>query len=231
MIGPSSAINATLYDKLSFVFLRDITAVAGILRYPQVVVVHPSVPVKTIPQLIAYAKANPAGINMVSSGVGAADHLAGELFKSMTGVNMIHLPYRGIAPALMDLISGRAQIGFPGVASSIEHIRNGTLLALAVTTETRSELLPDLPTVSDFVTGYEASVWLGVGTSKGTPPEIVEKLNKEINAGLVDSTIKARITDAGASVLAGSAAEFGGLIAAETEKWAKVIKLAGIKAL
>ena len=229
MIGPSSAINATLYDNLTFVFLRDITAVAGIMRYPQVVVVHPSVPVETIPQLIAYAKAHPGGINMVSSGVGAADHLAGELFKSMTGVNMIHVPYRGIAPALVDLIAGRAQIGFPGVASSIEHIRNGTLRALAVTTETRSELLPDLPTVSDFVPGYEASVWLGVGAAKGTSSEIVEKLNKEIDAGLVDSTIKARITGAGASVLAGSSAEFGGLIAAETEKWAKVIRAANIK--
>jgi tripartite-type tricarboxylate transporter receptor subunit TctC len=230
MVGPSSAVNATLYDKLNFVFLRDIAAVAGILRYAQVVVVHPSVPVKTIPQLIAYAKANPGRLNMVSSGVGAADHLAGELFKTMAGVDMIHVPYRGIAPALTDLIAGQAQICFPGTASSIEHIRNGTLRALAVTTTTRSELLPDLPTVSDFLAGYEASVWLGLGAPKGTPPEIIEKLNKEINAGLVASTIKARITDVGAFVLAGSAAEFGKLMAEDTEKWGKVIRAAHIKA-
>jgi tripartite-type tricarboxylate transporter receptor subunit TctC len=183
MVGPSNAVNATLYDKLSFVFLRDIAPVASILSYPQVVVVHPSVPVKTIPQLIAYAKANPGRLNMVSSGIGAADHLAGELFKTMAGVDMIHVPYRGIAPAMTDLIAGQAHICFPGTVSSIEHIRNGMLRALAVTTATRSEVLPDLPPVSDFLVGYEASVWLGVGAPKGTPAEVIEKLNKETNAG------------------------------------------------
>ena len=192
-------------------------------------VVNPSVPAKTVPEFIAYAKANPGKINMASAGNGTTPHVAGELFKMMTGVDMVHVPYRGAAPALTDLLGGQVQVMFDTMPSSIEHIRAGKLRALAVTTATRSEALPDIPTVGDFVPGYEASAWYGVGAPKNTPAEIVDKLNKEINAGLADPKMKARLADLGGTVLAGSPADFGKLIADETEKWGKVIRAANIK--
>ena len=229
LVSTSNAINATLYDKLNFNFIRDIAPVAGIIRVPHVMEVNPSVPAKTVPEFIAYAKANPGKINMASAGIGAAPHVSGELFKMMTGVDMVHVPYRGAAPALTDLLGGQVQVMFDTMPSSIEYIRAGKLRALAVTTATRSEALPDIPTVGDFVPGYEASAWYGVGAPKNTPAEIVDKLNKEINAGLADPKMKARLADLGGTVLAGSPADFGKLIADETEKWAKVVKFAGIK--
>jgi tripartite-type tricarboxylate transporter receptor subunit TctC len=192
--------------------------------------VHPvSVPAKTVPEFIAYAKANPGKLSMASGGIGSGTHLAGELFKMMAGVNMVHVPYRGGGPALTDLLGGQVQVMFPSTVSSIEYIRAGRLRALAVTTATRSDALPDVPTVDEFVPGYEASAWFGVGAPKATPAEIVEKLNKEINAGLADPKMKARLADVGGTALSGSPADFGKLIADETEKWAKVIKSAGIK--
>ena len=212
------------YDKLNFVFLRDIAPVAGFIRIPNVMEVNPSFPAKTVPEFIAYAKANPGKINMASAGVGTASHLAGELFKVMTGVNMVHVPYRGNGPAVTDLLGGQVHVLFADLASSIEYIRAGTLRALAVTTATRSEALPDLPTVGDFVPGYEASAWFGVGAPKNTPAEIVDKLNKEINAALADPKMKARLADIGAMLLPGSPADFGKLVADETEKWGKVVK-------
>jgi tripartite-type tricarboxylate transporter receptor subunit TctC len=211
------------------VFLRDIAPVASIFRVPQVMVVHPSVPAKTVPEFIAYAKANPGKLTMASSGIGTPSHVFGEMFKMMTGVNMVHVPYRGQAPAMTDLLSGQVQVMFDPVVSSITHIRAGRLRPLAVTTSTRSEVLPDVPTVGDFVPGYEASIWFGVGAPRNTPAEIVDKLNKEIKAGLADPKIKARIADLGGTVLAGSPADFGKLIADETEKWGKVIRAANIK--
>jgi tripartite-type tricarboxylate transporter receptor subunit TctC len=229
LVGPPHAINATLYEKLHFNFIRDIAPVAGVFRGAYVIVVNPSVPAKTVPQFIAYAKANPGKINMASGGVGSAHHVYGELFKMMAGVNLVHVPYRGAGPALVDLIAGQVQVMFAFMTSSIEYVRAGRLRALAVTTATRSEVLPDVPTVGEFVPGYEASGWFGAGTPKGTPVEIVDMLNKEINAALADPKIKARLTDLGGTVLAGSPADFGKLIADETEKWAKVIKFAGIK--
>ena len=198
-------------------------------REPNVMVVNPSVPAKTVPEFIAYAKANPGKINMASAGNGTSHHVAGELFKMMTGVDMVHVPYRGAAPALTDLLGGQVQVMFAAMPASIEYIKAGKLRALAVTTATRSEALPDIPTVGDFVPGYEASAWYGVGAPKNTPAEIVDKLNKEINAGLADPKIKARLADLGGTLLAGSPADFGKLIADETEKWGKVIKFAGIK--
>jgi tripartite-type tricarboxylate transporter receptor subunit TctC len=192
-------------------------------------VVNPSVPAKTVPEFIAYAKANPGRLNMASSGNGSTIHVSGELFKMMTGVNMIHVPYRGGAPALTDMISGQVQVMFDNVPTSIEFIRAGKLRALAVTTATRSEVLPDLPTVADFVPGYEASAWYGVGVPKGTPDDIIDKLNKEINAILAEPKAKARLADLGASLLAGSPADFGKLVADETEKWGKVVKFSGAK--
>jgi tripartite-type tricarboxylate transporter receptor subunit TctC len=230
MVGGWNAINATLYDKLSFNFIRDIAPVAGISREPYVIAVHPSVPAKTVPEFIAYTNANPGRVNMASGGTGAPSHVSGELFKMMAGVNMVHVPYRGAAPALADLLAGQVQVYFAPTAASIEYIRAGKLRALAVTTATRSEALPDLPTVGEFVPGYETSLWLGLGAPKNTPAEIVEKLNKEINAGLADSQMKARLAGLGAAALPGSPADFGKLIAEETEKWGKVIKSAGIKA-
>jgi tripartite-type tricarboxylate transporter receptor subunit TctC len=224
-----AAVNATLYDNLNFNFIRDIAPVAGIIRVGLVVEVHPSVPVKTIPEFIAYAKANPGKINMASAGNGTGVHMAGELFKMMADVNIVHVPYRGEAPALTDLLAGQVQVMFGSETATIEHIKAGKLRALAVTTAMRSQLLPDLPVVADFVPGYEASGWFGVGAPKRTPEEIVDKLNKEINAGLADPKIKARLADLGGAVLPGSPADFGKLIADETEKWAKVIKSAGIK--
>jgi len=229
MVGGWNAINATLYDKLSFNFIRDIAPVAGIDREPYVIAVHPSVPAKTVPEFIAYTNANPGRVNMASGGTGAPSHVSGELFKMMAGVNMVHVPYRGAAPALADLLAGQVQVYFAPTAASIEYIRAGKLRALAVTTATRSEALPDLPTVGEFVPGYETSLWLGLGAPKNTPAEIVEKLNKEINAGLADSQMKARLAGLGAAALPGSPADFGKLIAEETEKWGKVVKFAGIK--
>ena len=230
LVSPANAINATLYDKLNFNFIRDIAPVAGIIRVPNVMVVNPSVPAKTVPEFIAYAKANPGKLNMASAGIGTAPHVAGELFKMMAGVDMVHVPYRGDGPALTDLIGGQVQVMFAAMPSSIEYIRAGKLRALAVTTATRSEALPDIPTVGDFVPGYEASGWYGIGAPKNTPAEIIDKLNKEINAGLADPKIKARLADLGGTVLPGSPADFGKLIADETEKWAKVIKFAGHQA-
>jgi len=229
LVAPANAINATLYEKLNFNLISDIAPVAGIIRFPNVMVVNPLVPAKTVPEFIAYAKANPGRLNMASSGNGSTIHVSGELFKMMTGVNMVHVPYRGGAPALTDMISGQVQVMFDNVPTSIEFIRAGKLRALAVTTATRSEVLPDLPTVADFVPGYEASAWYGVGVPKGTPDDIIDKLNKEINAILAEPKAKARLADLGASLLAGSPADFGRLVADETEKWGKVVKFSGAK--
>jgi tripartite-type tricarboxylate transporter receptor subunit TctC len=229
IVGSYNAINATLYDKLNFNFIRDIAPVAGVLRGPYVLAVNPSVPAKSVPEFIAYAKANPRKLKMASPGTGTGGHIASELFKMMAGVDMVHVPYRGGGPALTDLLGGQMQVYFPTTVGSIEYIRAGRLRALAVTTATRSDALPDIPTVAEFLPGYEASGWSGVGAPKATPAEIVEKLNKEINAALADPKLKARLADVGGTVLAGSSADFGKLIAAETEKWGKVIKFAGIK--
>jgi tripartite-type tricarboxylate transporter receptor subunit TctC len=230
LVAPNSAINATLYDTLSYDFIRDIAPIAAIMRVPNVMEVNPSVPVKTVPEFIAYAKANPGKLNFASPGNGTTAHVAGELFKMMAGVNMIHVPYRGGAPAVADLIAGQVQVSFDTMPTSIEHIRGGKLRALAVTTAARSEALPDLPTVGDFLPGFEASAWFGVAAPRQTPAQIVDRLNKEINAGLVEPKIKARLIDLGGTPLPGSSADFGKLIADETEKWARVIKFAGIKA-
>jgi tripartite-type tricarboxylate transporter receptor subunit TctC len=230
LAGAWDAINATLYGKLNFNFIHDIAPVAGIIRVPQVMEVNPSVPAHTVPEFIAYAKANPGKLNMGSAGNGTPSHVSGELFKMMTGVTMQHVPYRSGGAALTDLLGGQVQIMFDNTASSIEHIRAGRVRALAVTTATRAEVLPDLRTVGDFVLGYEASGFGGVGAPKNTPPEIVERLNQEINAGLADRKLGARLADLGGTVLPGSPADFGKLIAEETEKWAKVVKFAGIKA-
>jgi tripartite-type tricarboxylate transporter receptor subunit TctC len=225
-----NAINASLYEKLSFNFIRDIAPVAAISREPNVVVVHPSVPTRTIPELIAYAKANPGRINMASAGNGTTSHLAGEMFKMMAGIDIVHVPYRGGGPALTDLLAGQVQVFFPPTVLPIAQVRAGKLRALAVTTATRSEVLPDIPTVGEFVPDYEASVWFGLGAPKGTPAEIIDKLNREINAALADPKIKARIAESGGVALAGSPTDFGKLIADETEKWDKVVRAANIKA-
>jgi tripartite-type tricarboxylate transporter receptor subunit TctC len=230
MIGPSSAVNATLYDKLNFVFLRDIAPVAGVVRQPQIMLANPSVTAKTVPELIAYAKANPGKITMASAGIGSTGHLVGELFKMMAGVDFVHVPYRGAGPALADLLGGQVLISFAGIAGSIEYIRTGKLRAYAVTTATRSEVLPDVPTVSEFVPGFEAGDWLGVGAPRNTPAEIIDRLNKAIAAALTDPKLKARLADLGGTALALTPAEFGKLLADETEKWAKVIRAANIKA-
>jgi tripartite-type tricarboxylate transporter receptor subunit TctC len=230
LFGSSSAINATFYDKLPFNLIRDISPVAGINRVPYVIVVNPSVPAKSVPEFVAYAKANPGKINMASSGNGSVQHVSGELFKIMTGVSLVHVPYRGAAPALTDLISGQVQVMFDAVSSSIEYIRAGKLRALALTTATRSDALPDLPTISDFVPGYETSSWSGIGAPKDTPVEIVGKLNKETTAALADPKIKARLADLGSIPMPMSPADFGNLIAESVEKWGKVIRTANIKA-
>ena len=229
MANTAAAINATLYDKLSFNFIRDIAPVAGVMRGGYVAEVHPSFPAKTLPDFIAYAKANPGTINMGSAGSGASDHMAGELFKMMTGINLVHVPYRGAAPALADLIGGQVQVMFGSLPPSIEYIRSGKLRGLAVTTSTRSDALPELPTVSDFVPGYEASGWYGVCAPSRTPVEIVDKLNQEINAALADPKLKARFGELGGAALPGSPADFAKLIAEETEKWGKVVRAANIK--
>jgi tripartite-type tricarboxylate transporter receptor subunit TctC len=230
LVNPVNATSATLYDKLNFNFIRDIAPVAGIVRVPNVMEVNPSVPVKTVPEFIAYAKANPGKINYASAGNGTTVHLAGELFRIMTGVNMVHVPYRGSAPALTDMLGGQVQVMFDTLPSSIEHLRTGRLRALAVTTSTRFPALPDIPTVGDYVSGFEASVWQGIGAPKNTPPAIVEKLNKEINAALIDPKVKEQLANLGSTALVLSPTEFGTLIAEETEKWATVIRAANIKA-
>src|SRR5258707_2403059 len=224
-----NAINATLYENLNFNFIRDIAPVAGIIRVPSVMVVNPSLPAKTVPEFIAYAKANPGKINMASGAAGGPDHMSGELFKTMTGVNMIHVPYRGLSPALTDLLAGQVQVIFSSLPAAIEYIRADKLRALAVTTATRLDGTPDIPTVGDVVPGYEESQWYGVGVPKNTPVDIVDKLNKEINAGLANPKLRAQLADLGGTVLPGSAADFGKLIVEETEKWAKVVKFSGAK--
>jgi len=229
LVGAPAAINATLYDNLSFVFLRDIVAVASMMRVPSVMEVNASFPAKTVAEFIAYAKANPGRINMASGGSGGTPHVAGELFKMMTGVNMVHVPYRGSPQALTDLMAGQVQVMFDVMLSSIEFIRAGRLRALAVTTATRSEALPGVPTVGEFVPGYEASAWYGIGAPKGVPAEIIDRLNREVSAGVADPKIRARLADLGGTVLTGSPAEFGKLIAEETEKWGRVIRAANIK--
>src|SRR6266496_3565116 len=227
--APNNAINATLYEKLPFDFIRDSVPVAGTMLLTNVMVVHPSVPAETVPQFITYAKTNPGKINMASSGTGTSIHMSGELFKLMTGVNMQHVPYRGSAPMLTDLLAGQVQVAFDNLQPSIPHIKAGKLRALAVTTAIRSEALPDLPTIGDFVTGYEASTWNGVCAPKNTPADIVDRLNREINAGLADPKLKARLAEMGAWTLPGSPADCGNLIAEEIEKWAKVVRAGNIK--
>jgi tripartite-type tricarboxylate transporter receptor subunit TctC len=229
LVAPANAINATLYDKLSFDFLRDIVPVAGIIRFPNVVVVSPSLPIKTIPELIAYAKANPGKLNMASSGNGSTIHMSGELFKMLTGINMVHVPYRGGAPALTDLIAGQVHVMFDNIPTSAEHIKAGRLRGLAVTSAARSQVLPDLPTVADFLPGYEASAWYGLGAPKNTPDEVIDKINKGMNAVLADPKPQARFAELGASLLPGSPADFSRLVADETEKWGKVVRFSGAK--
>src|SRR5436190_5154682 len=229
LVAPANAINATLYEKLNHVFLRDIVPVAGLIRFPNVVVVNPSVPVKTIPELIEHLKANPGKLNMASSGNGSTIHMSGELFKMMTGVDMIHVPYRGGALALTDMIAGQVQVMFDNIPTAAEFVRSGKLRGLAVTGAARSEVLPDLPTVAEFLPGYEATSWYGLGAPKGTPGEVVEKLNHEVNAILADPKTKARFLELGASLLPGTAQAFGKLVEDETEKWGKVVKFAGAK--
>jgi tripartite-type tricarboxylate transporter receptor subunit TctC len=225
----TSAVNATLYDKLSFNFINDIAPVASIVRLPFVVLLHPSVPARTIADFIGYAKANPGRINMASAGNGTLPHVAGELFKMMTGIDMLTVTYRGAAPALADLLGGQVQVYFGTTPASIEYIRTGKLRAIAVTTTTRLDVLPDLPTVNDSLPGYEASGWWGVGAPRGTPTEIIDRLNTMINAALADPNIKARLADLGGAALTGSPADFAKLIAADTEKWGKVVKFTGAK--
>ncbi len=229
LVGSPNMINATLYEKLNFNFIRDIAPVASTDRVPLVMEVNPAFPAKSVPEFIAYTKANPGKINMASAGTGTGQHVAGELFKMMAGVDMTHVPYRSAGPALTDLIGGQVQVMFDGLPASIEHIRAGRLRALAVTTATRLEALPDISTVGDFVPGYEASAVHGLGAPKNTPAEIVDSLNKAINSALAESKTKARLADLGLTVLAGSPAEFGKLIAEETEKWGKVVKFSGAK--
>jgi tripartite-type tricarboxylate transporter receptor subunit TctC len=224
-----NAVNVTLYDKLNYNFLRDIAPVAGISREPLAMEVHPSFPAQTVPEFIAYAKANPGKISYGSAGVGSSLHMAGELFKLMAGVEMVHVPYRGSPPALTDLLGGQLQLMFSPLPSSIEYVKSGRLRALAVTTTTRSQALPQIPVIADFLPGYEASAWYGVGAPAHTPTEIIDKLNAEINAGLADSKLKARLMDIGSVPFPGSPSDFGKFVAAETEKWAKVIKFANIK--
>jgi tripartite-type tricarboxylate transporter receptor subunit TctC len=229
LVTTANAINATLYENLNFNFIRDIVPVAGLLRVPLTMVVHPSLPVRTVPEFIAYAKANPGKINMATGVNGGSPHVAGELFEQLTGIKMVQVSYRGLALALTDLLGGQVQVLFSSVPAAIELIRTKKLRALAVTTSTRAETLPDLPTVAEFVPGFEASQWYGVGAPKNTPAEIVETLNRAINAGLADPKLKAQLADLGGSVLAGTPAQFGELVAAETEKWGDVVRLSGTK--
>jgi tripartite-type tricarboxylate transporter receptor subunit TctC len=230
LVTTANAINTTLYEKLNFNFIRDIAPVAGLVREPNAMVVHPAVPARNVVEFIAYAKANPGKVAMASAGNGAPSHISGELFKMMTGVNLVHVPYRGGGPALIDLVGGQVQLYFAPMLATIEYIRAGTLRALAVTTRERSGALPGVPAVDEFVPGYEASQWYGIGAPRGISAEIVDKLNRAANAGLADPKMKARFADTGTTVLIGSPAEFGGLIADETEKWGKVVKFSGAKA-
>jgi tripartite-type tricarboxylate transporter receptor subunit TctC len=229
LVGAFNAVNATLYDKLNFNFIRDIAPVATMYDVPNIMAVHPSFPAKTILEFIVYSKSNPGKVNMGSGTTGAAMHMSGELFKIMAGIDMVHVPYRGAGPALTDVLAGQVQVSFPTMPASIEHIRTGKLRALAVTTAKRSDALPDIPTVGEFLPGYEASNWFGVGIPRNTPAEIIDKLNREINAGLADPKIKARLADLGGTPLVGSPADFARLIGEETEKWGKVIRAANIK--
>jgi tripartite-type tricarboxylate transporter receptor subunit TctC len=224
-----NAVNATLYEKLNFNFIRDVAPVGGIIRVPQVILLHPSVPAKTVPEFIAYAKANPGKVNMASAGNGSTPHMAGELFNLMAGVKLVHVPYRGQGPALTDLLGGQVQVLFATTPGTTEYIKTGKLRGLAVTTAARADVLPDLPTVGDFVPGYEASQWYGLAAPRNTPAAIVERLNTEINAALADPKMKARFADIGGEPLASAPAAFGSLIAAETEKWAKVVRAANLK--
>ncbi len=228
-VGPVAAINPSFYKNLSFNFIRDIAPIASFMRVPLVMEVNPSIPATTVPEFIAYAKANPGKINMASSGIGTAGHVAGELFKMMTGVELVHVPYRGETPALTDLIAGRVEVTFNPLPASIGYLKAGKLRSLAVTTATRSQIFPDVPCVSDFVPGYEASVWYGVGAPRNTPATIIDRLNKEINEALADPKIRLRLVALGGMVLPGSPGDFGKLIADETAKWAKVVKFTGIQ--
>jgi len=229
LVTGANAINATFYDRLNFVFLRDIVPVGAIMRVVNVLEVHPSVPVSSVPELIAYAKANSGKINMASAGIGAPSHVAGELFKMMTGVDMVHVPYRGAAPALSDLLAGQVQVLIDNMPTSIEHIRAGRVRGLGVTSARRSDAMPTVPAIAEFVPGYEATSFFGIGVPRGTPTEIVDRLNKEINAGLADPKIKARLADLGSEAMPMTPAEFGKLLTDETEKWGKVVKFANIK--
>ena len=230
LVPAPAAINVTLYRNLNFNFIRDIAPIGGIVSVPEVLVINPAVPAKTVPELIAYAKANPGKINMASAGVGSVPHVAGELFKFMTGLNLITVGYRGGGPALVDLLAGQVQMMFEPTLATLPHMRAGKLRALAVTSAKRSAALPDVPTVGEFVAGYEATAWFGLGAPKGTPAEILDKLNREVNAGLADAKIKAQLADLGGAPMPMTRGEFGTFIATETEKWAKVIKFANIKA-
>jgi tripartite-type tricarboxylate transporter receptor subunit TctC len=229
LASPANTTNPALFAKLNFDFLRDITPVAGLIRFPDVVVVNPGLPVHTIPELIAYAKANPGKLNFASSGIGSTLHVAGELFKMMTGVDIVHVAYRGGAPALVDLMSGRVQVMFDNVPTSLPYIRAGKLRPLAVTSTTRAAVLPDVPTVADYVPGYEASAWYGLVGPKGLPADLVDKLNREVNAILAEPEVKTQLADLGASLLPATPDDFGNLVADETQKWGKVIRFAGIK--
>jgi tripartite-type tricarboxylate transporter receptor subunit TctC len=228
LINPANAINAALYDKLNFNFIRDIAPVVGIIRLPLVMLVNRSVPAQTVPEFIAYAKTNPGRVNMASAGTGTPQHLSGELFKLMAGVDMVHVRYPGVPPALNDLADGKVHIIFASMPASIERIRAGEIRPLAVTTPSRSDVLPEVPTVGEFVPGYESSSWYGVGAPKSTPSAIIDTLNKEINAALSDRKIKAQFAELGGTVLAGTPSEFGKVIADETEKWARVVRFAGV---
>jgi tripartite-type tricarboxylate transporter receptor subunit TctC len=230
MTSAANTINPTLYERLNFSFIRDIVPVASVVRSPLIMEVNPSSPAKTVPEFIAYAKANPGKVNMASSGTGTSLHVSGELFKMMAGIDMVHVPYRGAAPALTDLIGGQVQVMFDPIPSSIEYVKAGKLRALAVTTATRSEVMPDVPTVGEFVAGYKASALNGIAAPKNTPTEIIDKLNKVINAGLVEPKMRTRFSDLGGMVLPGSPGDFGKLIADEIEKWGKVVKFSGAKA-
>ena len=230
MVPPAVAANPALYEHLSFDFIRDTAPVAGVVRVPNVVEVNPALAVKSVPELVGYAKSNPGKLSFASAGIGTASHLAGQLFNVMTGADLQHVPYRGDGPAMVDLIGGQVQVGFATMTASIGHIRAGRLRPLAVTTVQHSDALPDVPSVSEFFPGFEASSWFGVAAPKATPPEIIDKLNREINAGLADATIKSRLADMGGMLLTGSAADWGKLIVNETDKWGKVIRSAGIKA-
>ena len=229
LVNPANAINASLYPKLSFTFLRDIMPVAGIMRVPNVMEIHPSIPANTVAEFIAYTKANPGKVNWATSGNGTSVHLSGELFKMMTGADITHIPYKGSAPALTDMISGTVHVMFDNMPSSLPHIQAGKLRALAVTTAKRSDALPNVPTVAEAVPGFEASAFFGMGVPKGTPPEIIEKLNKEINAALSDPRMKAKLAELGGMLVPGTPEDFGKLVADETEKWAKVVKAANVR--